>query len=85
MRRKTGRISTPGQWKWPAFMVGYLFALGWLAAGATFWLAESWTPARFVPIPSVNLECAPDQMAASVSQRPPFQKEAVHRRHLIRC
>jgi ferrous iron transport protein B len=28
-------------WKWPAFMVGYLFALAWLAAGATFWLATA--------------------------------------------
>jgi len=26
-------------WKWPAFMVGYLFILAYLAAGATFWLA----------------------------------------------
>jgi ferrous iron transport protein B len=26
-------------WKWPAFMVGYLFVLAYLAAGATFWLA----------------------------------------------
>ena len=26
-------------WRWPAFMVGYLFALAYVAAGATFWLA----------------------------------------------
>ncbi len=26
-------------WRWPAFMVGYLFMLAYLAAGATFWLA----------------------------------------------
>ena len=26
-------------WKWPGFMVGYLFALAYLAAGLTFWLA----------------------------------------------
>ncbi len=26
-------------WRWPAFMVGYLFILAYLAAGATFWLA----------------------------------------------
>ena len=26
-------------WKWPAFMLGYLFALAYLAAGATFWIA----------------------------------------------
>jgi ferrous iron transport protein B len=26
-------------WKWPMFMVGYLFVLAYLAAGATFWLA----------------------------------------------
>lgn len=26
-------------WKWPAFMVGYLFALAYLAAGATYWIA----------------------------------------------
>ena len=26
-------------WKWPLFMLGYLFALAYLAAGATFWLA----------------------------------------------
>ncbi|MES1976305.1 MAG: ferrous iron transporter B [Pseudomonadota bacterium] len=24
-------------WKWPAFMVGYLFALAYIAAGATYW------------------------------------------------
>jgi ferrous iron transport protein B len=28
-------------WKWPAFMLGYLFALAYLAAGATFWLATA--------------------------------------------
>ncbi|MFC0204443.1 ferrous iron transporter B [Novosphingobium soli] len=26
-------------WKWPAFMLGYLFALAYLAAGATYWIA----------------------------------------------
>lgn len=26
-------------WKWPAFMVGYLFVLAYVAAGATFWIA----------------------------------------------
>ena len=26
-------------WRWPAFMIGYLFVLAYLAAGATFWLA----------------------------------------------
>jgi ferrous iron transport protein B len=26
-------------WKWPAFMLGYLFTLAWLAAGATYWTA----------------------------------------------
>ena len=26
-------------WKWPLFMVAYLFALAYLAAGATYWLA----------------------------------------------
>jgi ferrous iron transport protein B len=26
-------------WKWPLFTLGYLFALAYLAAGATFWLA----------------------------------------------
>ncbi len=26
-------------WKWPAFMVGYLFAVAYVAAGATYWLA----------------------------------------------
>ncbi|MEO6198704.1 MAG: nucleoside recognition domain-containing protein, partial [Sphingomicrobium sp.] len=26
-------------WKWPLFMVGYLFALAYLAAGITYWLA----------------------------------------------
>ncbi len=26
-------------WKWPAFMVGYLFALAYLAAGLTYWTA----------------------------------------------
>jgi ferrous iron transport protein B len=28
-------------WKWPLFMLGYLFALAYLAAGATFWLATA--------------------------------------------
>ena len=28
-------------WKWPAVMVAYLFALAWLAAGATYWIAVS--------------------------------------------
>ncbi|HEX7656278.1 MAG TPA: ferrous iron transporter B [Sphingomonas sp.] len=28
-------------WKWPAFMVGYLFALAYIAAGATFWIATA--------------------------------------------
>ena len=28
-------------WKWPAFMVGYLFALAYLAAGATYWTATA--------------------------------------------
>jgi ferrous iron transport protein B len=26
-------------WKWPAFMVGYLFALAYIMSGITFWLA----------------------------------------------
>ncbi len=26
-------------WKWPAFMVGYLFALAYIAAGLTYWVA----------------------------------------------
>ena len=26
-------------WKWPAFMVAYLFVLAYLAAGATYWIA----------------------------------------------
>jgi ferrous iron transport protein B len=26
-------------WKWPLFMLGYLFAMAYLAAGVTFWLA----------------------------------------------
>ena len=26
-------------WKWPAFMVGYLFVLAYAAAGATYWTA----------------------------------------------
>jgi ferrous iron transport protein B len=26
-------------WAWPAFMVGYLFALAYVAAGATYWVA----------------------------------------------
>jgi ferrous iron transport protein B len=26
-------------WKWPAFMLAYLFTLAWLAAGATYWAA----------------------------------------------
>jgi ferrous iron transport protein B len=28
-------------WKWPAFMLAYLFALAYLAAGATFWIASA--------------------------------------------
>ena len=28
-------------WKWPAFMLGYLFALAYIAAGVTFWLATA--------------------------------------------
>jgi len=28
-------------WKWPLFALGYLFALAYLAAGATFWLATA--------------------------------------------
>ena len=28
-------------WKWPAFMLAYLFAMAYLAAGATFWAATS--------------------------------------------
>ena len=26
-------------WKWPLFMVGYLFALAYIAAGVTYWTA----------------------------------------------
>ncbi|WP_419826986.1 ferrous iron transporter B [Sphingomonas sp.] len=26
-------------WRWPAFMIGYLFLLAYVAAGATYWLA----------------------------------------------
>ena len=26
-------------WKWPLFMLGYLFILAYLAAGATYWIA----------------------------------------------
>ena len=28
-------------WKWPAFMLGYLFGLAYLAAGATYWAATA--------------------------------------------
>ena len=28
-------------WKWPAFMMGYLFTLAYVAAGATYWLATA--------------------------------------------
>ena len=28
-------------WKWPIFMIVYLFAMAYLAAGATFWLATA--------------------------------------------
>jgi ferrous iron transport protein B len=28
-------------WKWPLFMLGYLFALAYVAAGATFWIATA--------------------------------------------
>ncbi len=26
-------------WRWPMFMVGYLFVLAYVAAGATYWTA----------------------------------------------
>lgn len=28
-------------WKWPGFMLGYLFTLAYLAAGATYWIATA--------------------------------------------
>ena len=28
-------------WRWPAFMLGYLFALAWVAAGVTYWTARA--------------------------------------------
>ena len=28
-------------WRWPAFMLGYLFALAYLASGATYWTARA--------------------------------------------
>jgi ferrous iron transport protein B len=28
-------------WRWPAFMVGYLFAIAYVAAGATYWTATA--------------------------------------------
>jgi ferrous iron transport protein B len=28
-------------WKWPAFMLAYLFGLAYLAAGVTFWTARA--------------------------------------------
>jgi ferrous iron transport protein B len=28
-------------WKWPLFMIGYLFALAYIAAGATYWTATA--------------------------------------------
>jgi ferrous iron transport protein B len=28
-------------WKWPMFMVGYLFALAYVAAGITYWTATA--------------------------------------------
>ena len=28
-------------WKWTAFMFGYLFALAYIAAGATYWIATA--------------------------------------------
>jgi ferrous iron transport protein B len=33
-------------WKWPAFMVVYLFALAYCAAGATYWLSRFLWPAQ---------------------------------------
>ncbi|TRW14756.1 ferrous iron transporter B [Glacieibacterium frigidum] len=35
VRRETGG------WKWPAFMFVYLFAMAYLAAGATYWIARA--------------------------------------------
>jgi ferrous iron transport protein B len=26
-------------WKWPAFMLAYLFGLAYIAAGLTYWIA----------------------------------------------
>jgi ferrous iron transport protein B len=28
-------------WKWPLFMLGYLFVLAYAAAGATYWIATA--------------------------------------------
>jgi ferrous iron transport protein B len=28
-------------WRWPLFMLGYLFVLAYLAAGATYWTAKA--------------------------------------------
>ena len=28
-------------WKWTAFMFGYLFALAYIAAGATYWISSA--------------------------------------------
>ena len=28
-------------WKWPGFMLGYLFTLAYVAAGATYWIARA--------------------------------------------
>jgi len=35
VRRETGG------WKWVGFMAGYLFAMAYAAAGATYWLARA--------------------------------------------
>ena len=35
-------------WKWPAFMLAYLFVLAYLAAGATFWLSTAIDSGVFV-------------------------------------
>ena len=39
-RLAVARRETNG-WKWPAFMVAYLFALAYVFAGLTFWIATA--------------------------------------------
>ncbi len=41
--KKSAVFRNSNGWKWPAFMVTYLFALAYAAAGITYWTAAQWS------------------------------------------